>query len=77
MSTLSSTTNVGATPEYFEPNILEKIESQGVPGELTPVPIASPAGSLRDVKLEEGEKDEDRQPVIHRPTGVKVLSPSE
>lgn len=73
MSTLSTTTDVAATPEYVESNVLEKIESQGAPGEFTPVPIASPAGSFRDQKLEQGEtKDDDRQPAITRPTGVKV-----
>jgi hypothetical protein len=76
MSALSSTTNVVATPEYVNPNILEKIESQRAPGELTPIPIASPPLSLRDEKLEEGDtKPEDRQPVVRRPTGIKVHYP--
>lgn len=79
MSTRESTTN--HAPEYADPTILEKIESQRVPGELTPVHKASPAlstdGRLDDSKLEKGSlssaEDGGRQPITHRPTGLRVF----
>ena len=71
--------------EYFDTAVLEKVESQRVPGELTPVYNPSPArstdGRLDDIKLETGSATsssntaEARQPIIHRPTGLKVIIP--
>ena len=79
MSATESTTN--HDPKYTDPTILEKIESQRVPGELTPVHKTSPAlstdGRLDDSKLEKGSLSSTeaggRQPITHRPTGLKVF----
>jgi hypothetical protein len=83
MSTRTSTTNLNAEDAY--PTILEKIESQRAPGELTPVPPASPALST-DERLDEKEdspshleagrpkQSEGRPPITHRPTGFRVYS---
>lgn len=65
-------------PEYADPAVLEKIDSRRAPGELTPVPNASPAlsidGRLDDSKLENGSPVSAGRPAItHRPTGLKVL----
>jgi hypothetical protein len=69
-------------PESADPTILEKIESLHAPGELTPFPNATPAMStddrLDDSKLEKGSlgssADSDgRQPITHRPTGLRVF----
>lgn len=73
MSAQSSTTHFDA--EYAEPNILEKIESQKVPGELTPVNNNS-VEKLDDVRALEagnGKAVDHQQPITHRPTGIKVL----
>jgi hypothetical protein len=75
MSAQSSNTHLDA--EYAEPNILEKIESQRAPGELTPVDNGS-VEKLDDGKaLEEGNgmAVTPKQPITHRPTGVKVFLP--
>ena len=61
---------------------LEKVESQRAPGELTPVHNTSPAMStedrLDDSKLETGSLGSSgeaggRQPITHRPTGLRVF----
>ena len=81
MSSRSSTEFPAA--DYAEPAILEKIESQRAPGELTPVNNVSPALSTDerledaklgdDSKLEEGNPTKkEKQPITHRPTGLKV-----
>jgi hypothetical protein len=78
MSAPSSTTHFDSTGEYAEPgNILEKIESQRAPGELTPVDNRS-LEKLDDAKaLEEGTAASVTvtQAITHRPTGIKVLPP--
>lgn len=78
MSTRTSTTNFDA-PEFADPAVLEKIESQRAPGELTPVNVTSPPPStderLDDSKLEaalEGEQHAGRPAISHRPTGFRV-----
>jgi len=78
MSARTSTTNLDAA-EYADPAVLEKIESQRAPGELTPVNVPSPAPStderLDDSKLEaalEGEQRAGRPAISHRPTGFRV-----
>ena len=76
MSAPSSTTHFDSTGEYAEPNILEKIESQRAPGELTPMDNRS-LEKLDDAKaLEEGTAASVTvtQAITHRPTGIKVLS---
>jgi hypothetical protein len=81
MSARESTSNLDI--EYADPAILEKIESQHVPGELTPGHHASPAMSaeerLDDSKLEKGSLNSSaeaggREPITHRPTGLRVFS---
>jgi len=83
-SARTSTTHIPDTEEYPDPVVLEKIESQRAPGELTPVPIGSPAPSIEekleeglDEKLEEGEGQKiknGKKVITHRPTGVKVYT---
>lgn len=80
MSTRTSTTKLNL--EDPEPNILEKIPSETFPVELTPVP--SP--TISDVPLDDKDDSPDaletgrskqhkgKQPITHRPTGVKVHS---
>jgi hypothetical protein len=77
-SARTTTTNLD-TAEYADPVVLEKIESQRAPGELTPVNIGSPApstdGRLDDSKLEaalEDEKHAGRPAIVNRPTGFRV-----
>jgi hypothetical protein len=80
MSTRTSTTNLEST-EYVEPTVLEKIESQRAPGELTPVnasPALSTDGRIDDSKLEEGPDSKEavgpngKKIITHRPTGLRV-----
>jgi hypothetical protein len=67
--------------EYADSAILEKIESQRAPGELTPVHHDNPVlgtGRWIDSKLEEGSlsasaEAEGTQPITHRPTGLRVF----
>jgi hypothetical protein len=83
MSTPTSTTDFDT--EFAVPAILEKIDSQRAPGELTPFHNASPALStderLDDSKLENGSLESSkaeaggRPAITHRPTGFKVFSP--
>ena len=75
MSAQSSNTRLDA--EYAEPNILEKIESQRGPGELTPVYNGSVEKFDDGKALEEGNGRAvtPKQPITHRPTGVKVFLP--
>jgi hypothetical protein len=83
MSARTSTTNFDL--EFAGPAILEKVESQRAPGELTPVHNASPALStderLDDSKLENGSIESSkaeaggRPAITHRPTGFKVFLP--
>src|SRR5271156_5216531 len=78
MSARTSNTNLDT--EFADPAILEKVESQRAPGELTPVQVGSPALSTDerqdDAKLEEGSTGEPtaggRAAISHRPTGFKV-----
>ena len=81
MSARTSTTNFDT--EYADPAILEKVESQRAPGEMTPVYNGSPARStderFDDSKLENGSLRSaadvvGRQPITHRPTGLRVFS---
>ncbi len=80
MSARPSTTNLGT--EFAVPAILEKVESEHALGELTPVHNASPVMStderLDDSKLEKGSLRSSaevggRQPITHRPTGLRVF----
>ena len=68
--------------EHTDHIILEKIDSQRAPGEFTPVRNASPAMStderLDESKLESGSlrssaEPGGRQPITHRPTGLRVF----
>jgi hypothetical protein len=70
-SAQSSTTHLDT--EFGERNILEKIESQRVAGELTPVDNGS-VEKFDQIKLEDGlpQQTGGRQPITHRPTGIKV-----
>ena len=77
-SARTSTTNFD-TAEYADTAVLEKIESQRAPGELTPVNINSPVpsinGRLDDSKLEAALEDAPhagRAAISHRPTGFRV-----
>jgi len=80
MPARTSTTNLDA--EHTDHIILEKIDSQRAPGEFTPVRNASPAMStderLDESKLESGSlrssaEPGGRQPITHRPTGLRVF----
>lgn len=81
-SARTSTTHIPDTEEYPDPVVLEKIESQRAPGELTPVPVGSPTPSIEEkleegldekLEAEEGPKIKNGKKVItHRPTGIKV-----
>lgn len=79
MSVRPSTINLDT--EFAESAILEKVESQLAPGELTPVHNDNPAvgtGEWIDSKLEEGSLSASAeaggtQPITHRPTGLRVF----
>ena len=76
-SAQSSTTNLDAEV-FSERNILEKIESQRVAGELTPVDNGSVEKfDSIERKLEESGNSQGvdgRAIITHRPTGIKVLT---
>jgi hypothetical protein len=71
-SARTSTTNFGM--ETADPEVLEKIESQRVPGEYSP-PRSVSDENLDDSSLEKGpaaSNEESRAPPSQRPTGFKV-----
>ena len=76
MSTRTSTTNIDT--ECADPIVLEKVESQRAPGELTIVNHFGSAATLDkrcdESNLEKGSETEvgGRPAITHRPTGFKV-----